>query len=61
MRKIISKNKTAIKLLSIFFALLIATGCGNVLDEVEDLSNYPVKVLSTIFKLYRHTWPVVTI
>ncbi|MCE4565824.1 RagB/SusD family nutrient uptake outer membrane protein [Maribellus sp. CM-23] len=41
MRKTISKNKTAIKLLSIFFALLIATGCGNVLDEVEDLSNYP--------------------
>ncbi len=41
MRKIRFIKYSTYKLLSIFFAFLIFSGCDHVLDDVRDLSNYP--------------------
>lgn len=69
MRKILKYNNVVTKLFSLLLLILIVTSCGNVLNEVEDLSNYPGEgtfddeqtAKAYLAALYRGTlpaWPV---
>jgi len=69
MRKTIKYNNLVTKLFNLLFLMLIVTSCGNVLDEVQDLRNYPGEgtfddeqtAKAYLAALYRNTlpaWPV---
>lgn len=65
MRNNINNKSGLTKIFSLLLVILIACSCGNVLNEVEDLSNYPGEgtfddeqtTLAYLAALYRNTLP----
>lgn len=62
-------NKTIAKFFSMLLVILVIGGCGNVIDDVEDLSNYPGEgtfddiqtveaYLARLYNLTMSGWPV---
>jgi len=69
MRNIINYNNGITKIFSLLLFILIIASCGNVLDEVEDLSNYPGQgtfndeqtskaYLASLYRQALPAWPV---
>jgi len=69
MKKMIYYNNKIVKFFSLLLILLIVSACGNVLDDVQDLSNYPGQgtfddeqtAKAYLAALYRNTlpsWPI---